>query len=260
VSTAEWLRAIGRFKLPHGWRLASVGSRYDLQLGKMLNADRAAEPRSAGAAPYLRNVNVQWGSIKTDDLKWMRFSTDDRARYALRRGDLLVCEGGEIGRCAIWDADNEDCFFQKALIRVRSRGPDTLDWLALCLRALSDGGALSAGTDKSTIGHLPAEKLKALRIPLPQPEEQRDVVRALDYEVGRLDDLAEARTRQRELVRERVSNALESAFSPAPGRRPVRLKQVLRTSPCYGVLVPRFDPTACRSLGSGTLLLSGILG
>lgn len=207
MSTAEWLRAIDRFDLPDGWRLVSVGSRYDIQLGKMLNADRAAEPDSPGAAPYLRNVNVQWGRIDTHDLKWMRFSPDDRAKYALRRGDLLVCEGGEIGRCAIWDSDREDCFFQKALMRVRSRGPDRLDWLARCMRAVADGGALSAGAEKSTIDHLPAEKLRALRIPLPEPGQQRLILCALDAETTRIDALISARQRQSDLFAERAAVA-----------------------------------------------------
>jgi type I restriction enzyme S subunit len=217
VSTAEWLRAINRFDLPEGWHLASVGSRYDVHLGKMLNAERAAEPHSSGAAPYLRNVNVQWGRIDTDDLKWMRFSAEDRAKYALRRGDLLVCEGGEIGRCAIWDSDREGCFFQKALMRVRSRGPDSLDWLALCVRALADGGALSAGADKSTIDHLPAEKMRALRIPLPGHEEQREILRALDAEIRRIDALIAQRRRQAQLLVSRRASLMFAAVSGTLG-------------------------------------------
>jgi len=185
----------------------SVGSRYNIQLGKMLNADRAAQPDTPGEAPYLRNVNVQWGRIDTEDLKWMRFSPDDRAKYALRRGDLLVCEGGEIGRCAVWDSDREDCFFQKALMRVRSRGVDRLDWLARCMRALADGGALSAGAEKSTIDHLPAEKLRALRIPLPEPGQQRLILCALDAETTRIDALIGARERQSDLLAERAAVA-----------------------------------------------------
>lgn len=251
MSTAEWLRAIDRFNLPNDWSLASVGSRYDIQLGKMLNAHRAAEPNSPGAAPYLRNINVQWGRIDTDHLNWMRFSADDRTKYALRRGDLLVCEGGEIGRCAIWDSDREDCFFQKALMRVRSRGPDSLAWLALCIRALADGGALSAGAERSTIDHLPAEKLRALRVPLPGPEEQRGILTALDAETARIDAMVAERRRQAQLLIARRASLMFAAASgtlgPHGSRRPSDIPW-LSTLPKDW---PEFKLTRVARLGSG---------
>jgi type I restriction enzyme S subunit len=70
---------------------------------------------------YLRNVDVQWDSVNTDGLPEMDFAPWERERYSLRPGDLLVCEGGEVGRTAIWRGELEECFYQKAIHRVRPR-------------------------------------------------------------------------------------------------------------------------------------------
>lgn len=199
--------------LPREWRLVSVGSKFDVQLGKMLNADRAAEAGADGAAPYLRNVNVQWGRVDTQELKWMYFDDADRSKFALKRGDLLVCEGGEIGRCALWDSDRDDCFFQKALMRVRPAGADSAQWLALCLTALADAGVLAAGTDRSTIDHLPAKKLRALRVPLPPLEVQRELVSRSAEDDRRSKGAIAAINCQIDLLRERRQALITAAVT-----------------------------------------------
>jgi type I restriction enzyme, S subunit len=68
---------------------------------------------------YLANVNVRWGQFDLSDLRTMDFSDADRREFDLRDGDVLVCEGGEVGRCAIWKEQIKDIYFQKALHRVR---------------------------------------------------------------------------------------------------------------------------------------------
>ena len=68
--------------------------------------------------PYLRNVNVRWFGFDLSDLKEMRLMDSEVKEYSVQRGDLLICEGGEPGRCAVWDAE-ESLIFQKALHRAR---------------------------------------------------------------------------------------------------------------------------------------------
>ena len=96
----DWVESI-----PEDWGTPSVGANFEVQLGKMLNPSAAA---GDSLRPYLRNINVQWDRIDLDDLPLMHFDAGDRARYALRPGDLLVCEGGEVGRAAVWDGQLED--------------------------------------------------------------------------------------------------------------------------------------------------------
>src|SRR2546430_15584275 len=87
------------------------------QLGKMLSAKSRT---GVGARPYLRNKNVQWGRVEIDDVLHMDFSERDVDKFELRPGDVLVCEGGEVGRAAVWHGQIEGCCYQKALHRVRA--------------------------------------------------------------------------------------------------------------------------------------------
>jgi type I restriction enzyme S subunit len=82
----------------------------------------AARPRGVTRVPYLRNLNVQWGRIDLDDVQEVLLNEDEKQRFALEPGDLLVCEGGDIGRAAIWRGGPQYMAYQKALHRVRSRG------------------------------------------------------------------------------------------------------------------------------------------
>jgi type I restriction enzyme S subunit len=170
-------------------------------------------------APYLRNVDVQWGRINTEDLPQMDFSETDRLRLALRPGDLLVCEGGEVGRCAVWSGDLDECYYQKALHRVRPyREEDRSEFLYYALYAAAHQGVLDAGADLSTIAHLPAEKFRRHRLPFPPSDEQRAIVEFLDRETARIDALIEKKRRQIELLHEKraalISHAVTKGLDP----------------------------------------------
>src|SRR5436190_1860912 len=97
------------------WSLVRLGDVADLSLGKMLDARK----NRGRELPYLANPNVRWLEVDVSNLKMMRFEDHELERYGLRKGDVVVCEGGEAGRAAIWDADLPDVKFQKAIHRVR---------------------------------------------------------------------------------------------------------------------------------------------
>ena len=114
------------------------------------------------------------GVEKIENLNKMDFDEKDRAEFELREGDLLVCEGGEIGRCAVWHNELQPCFFQKALHRVRCNHQIILpDYLAWWFRYNCDYGGFSAlAGAKATIAHLPGAKLKQLQVAVPPMELQ----------------------------------------------------------------------------------------
>lgn len=135
----------------------------------------------ANIAPYLRNVNVQWDRVDVADLNEMAFDDDERARLSLRPGDLLVCEGGEVGRTAIWRGEVEVCYYQKAVHRLRRLGQAGVPrYLYYVMRVAASAGAFRAGGNKSTIVHLTKEKLQSHRFPFPPAAEQAEIVAALD--------------------------------------------------------------------------------
>lgn len=180
--------ALARFAdLTKRWPRGRIGYRYSVQLGKMLDQKRIG---TGQAHPYLRNSNVQWDRLVLDDLKQMTFSSAERCKYELRAGDLLVCEGGQPGRSAIWDGSVPGCYFQKALMRVRPRAGDSTRFLMWCLRLAAARGDFAADGTGSTILHLPAERLVATRIPLPPVDAQRAIQREVDDLAARVSGIA----------------------------------------------------------------------
>ncbi len=161
--------------IPRDWTLSTVGDEFNVQLGKMLDADRNVGIEK----PYLGNKAVQWGRIDISDVQNIRMSKADLEKFRLQRGDLLVCEGGEVGRSAIWDAEIAECYYQKALHRLRPlRGYEPSLLLAL-LQLYASRGVLSNYVTQTSIAHLPKEKFVAIPIPRPEPEEQRAIATAL---------------------------------------------------------------------------------
>ena len=170
--------------LPAGWTNPPVYARYSVQLGKMLDERRIS---GTHLAPYLRNADIQWDGINTADLPEMDFDEAERDRYALRRGDLLVCEGGDVGRTAEWNGELKECFFQKAIHRLRPiTEQDEPGFFRYFMRMAADRGDFTLST-ASTIQHLTAEKLRVVRYPAPPRDEQRAIVDYLDRETSRLD-------------------------------------------------------------------------
>ena len=136
------------------------------RLGKMLDKKKQT---GLYPKPYLANANVQWFKFDLESLNQMDFNEDDQVEFALEDGDLLVCEGGEVGRCAIWHEEIEDCYFQKAIHRVRCNKELVLpEYIAHLFYYHSQiNGFSDVVGSKATIAHLPGDKLKEMRIFIP---------------------------------------------------------------------------------------------
>ena len=181
-------------ELPEGWcwsRLSNVAS---IQLGKMLDKQK----NQGDLAPYLGNANVQWGRFDLANVKTMPMDEMDRAKYALSDGDLIVCEGGVPGRCAIW-ASNETMHYQKALHRIRCSKRLLLNtYCELYICFIVQSHVWDSCFTGTTIKHLPAQTLSSWLLPLPPLAEQRRIVEWVDElmplveEYGGLEDAREA--------------------------------------------------------------------
>lgn len=196
--------------VPAHWSTPPVYARYEVQLGKMLD-ERQITKRFL--APYLRNTDVQWDGINVDDLPEMDFDESEQKLYGLRPGDILMCEGGEIGRCVIWDSDRR-CFYQKALHRLRpTTDKDDPRYFVLVMRAAVEAGLFSSRASAATIQHLPAEKLRVVRYPAPPIEEQRAIVDRVSRQTARLDALVAAKQRLIDLLAEKRKAIIATAVT-----------------------------------------------
>ena len=163
-------------RLPCSWSVLALGERYSIQLGKMVS--RSVQ-RGGIETPYLRNANIQWGRLKLDDMAIMRFTTEERAKFSLRHGDILACEGGHVGKAAIWREEILGASYQKALHRIRALKGDNPEYMLYCMYYFSITGRFAAETGVTTIPHLPAERLRAMHFPFPTVEEQNDIVASI---------------------------------------------------------------------------------
>ncbi|MDK6249421.1 restriction endonuclease subunit S [Alloscardovia omnicolens] len=156
-----------------GWEVCSLEQISTSRLGKMLDVKQQT---GMHRFPYLANYNVQWFHFDLTDLREMDFNEADQIEFDLQDGDLLITEGGEVGRCAIWHNEVTPCFFQKALHRVRvNRNVIIPEYLAYWFKSHADYNAFEDIVGgQSTIAHLPGVKLKQLQVVVPPMELQND--------------------------------------------------------------------------------------
>lgn len=176
------------------WEKVKLGDVTDSCLGKMLDQAK----NKGDYQPYLANVDVRWGSFELDNLSEMRFECDEQERYGLKYGDLVICEGGEPGRCAIWKDQIPNMKIQKALHRVRVH--ECLDTRYLYYWFLLAGktGTLEQYFTGATIKHMPGQKLKSIIIDMPPIEVQHRIADIL----WSYDDLIENNQKQIKLLEE----------------------------------------------------------
>ena len=189
-------------ELPAGWDVTSLGEVAQIDLGKMLDRKQTAGTPQR----YLRNINVRWGRIDLTDLLEMPFKPDELSRFSIRDEDVLVCEGGEPGRAAVWRFGNTEVRYQKALHRVRLHADIGPDWLVYHLMHDAWTGQLAKRLTGTTIGHLPREVFVEHPLRVAPLAEQRRIVEGLDTLLTRLDaTVATLKRVERNLKRYRAS-------------------------------------------------------
>ncbi len=199
--TAAW-REEGGLEL-EGWTEAVLKDVAQLRLGKMLDkAKNIGKPTR-----YLRNLNVRWFSFDLSDLAKMRATPQERKELGITDGDLLVCEGGEPGRCAIWNLGPSDLIFQKAVHRIRVKHNVTTHWVALNIRNDANSGRLEDYFTGTTIKHLTGKALATYRFPLPPLTEQHEIVRRVESML-KLADAVEKRVAVAKWRAEKLTQAI----------------------------------------------------
>ena len=163
------------FDIPESWKWVRLPKIADMCLGKMLDKQK----NQGFACKYLRNVNVRWGDFDLSDLLEMKFEQVDDPRFLIEAGDIVMCEGGEPGRCAVW-RQSTPIHFQKALHRIRlieKLCPDFYYYVFLTYGGNNIFRNLFTGT---TIKHLTGQALNTVIVPLPPLTEQKRIVAKLE--------------------------------------------------------------------------------
>lgn len=195
------LSALGE-QIPSHWEVTKLGHRYEVSLGKMLDGRRNV---GGTRFPYLRNQDVQWHRINTEGVPNIRLEAGEVRRYTIRDGDILVCEGGDVGRAAIWEGSSGEFAYQKALHRLRPlrRQHDEPHFMLYLLRAAKERGVYARDDRKATISHLTADNFRQYRFPFPPIDEQRRIAAYLDRETSQIDEIVALAAKSRETLLER---------------------------------------------------------
>jgi type I restriction enzyme S subunit len=203
-------------RIPREWEVRTVGSLFEMQLGKMLSP---AAKGGNNSKPYVGNRHVLWERVDTSNLEYMDFSDSEMAKYVLQPGDLLICEGGEVGRTALWRGELSECYFQKAIHRLRPKDNRMIPefMLAFMIQAAERNAFLNL-TSQTSIAHLTQEKLAILPVACPPRNEQETIASGLathdrliaaeqaeltklrQLKTGLMTDLLEGRVRVSEII------------------------------------------------------------
>lgn len=186
-----------------------LGELASTRLGKMLD-----KKKNTGAlVKYIRNVNVRWFSFDLSDLLSIRVEPHEVQSLSIQDGDVLICEGGEPGRCAVWREGPTDLVFQKAIHRARVDSKRLLpEWLAFCLKHQSNTGEIEDFFTGTTIKHLTGVSLAKLLIPVPPIAEQIEIVRRVEKLFAFADRLEERLTQAQAAVQKLTPALLAKAF------------------------------------------------
>lgn len=177
------------------------------RLGKMLDREK----NTGVLQPYLRNINVRWLSFDLSDLMEMKIEPEENEKYSVAKGDLIICEGGEPGRCAIWEND-DTMFYQKALHRVRFIDGSNPKFYMYYLWFATQTGKLSSFFTGMGIKHLTGQSLVKVPVPTAKKEEQDLVVQKIESRLSVCDSIektVDTALQQAEAMRQSI---LKKAF------------------------------------------------
>ena len=205
-SGVEWLGEV-----PAHWTVAPLKRGFSVTLGKMLQPDSSGPDDEL--VPYLRAANIQWTGVDVSDIKQMWLSPRDRVQLALQLGDLLVSEGGDVGRSCLWGDEIANCSFQNSVNRVRAIQGGSTRFLYYWMSTIKDKGYVDVLCNKSTIAHFTAEKVAAVSVPFPSANEQSGIATFLDHETAKIDALVAEQEKLIALLQEKRQAVISHAVT-----------------------------------------------
>ncbi|KUI20488.1 hypothetical protein AU192_16430 [Mycobacterium lehmannii] len=200
---------IGR--VPFHWTVGKIKHGFSVTLGKMYQG--AAQHAADVELPHLKAGSLTPAGLQTENPMMCWFTPGEIRSLTLKKGDVLVVEGGAIGRCVVLDRDLEGWGFQKSLNRARARGDDSPEFLAYLIETATESGHVAVLCGKSTIGHFTAEKVAALEWPHPTVQEQRAIVAFLTARCAEIDLLIAKANAVIETLREYRSALITDAVT-----------------------------------------------
>ncbi|EOL8878501.1 restriction endonuclease subunit S [Enterobacter mori] len=210
-SGVEWLGEI-----PIHWICTQIKYGYDITLGKMLQKNKSSSKDEL--KPYLKAQNIQPKGIDLSVVDNMWFSPDEKNKLLLKNNDVLISEGGDVGRSALWQGQLVECYIQNAINRARAIKGNSPYFLNYWMVYLKSADFINTLCNKATIPHYTAEKVETSPLLLPNCDEQLHISLFLDHETAKIDNLIKKQQQLIELLKEKrqavISHAVTKGLNP----------------------------------------------
>jgi type I restriction enzyme S subunit len=164
--------------VPESWEVVKINEIFDIQQGKQVSKSNRV---GNNQKPFLRTINISWGEIDLTKLDEMHFSTDEETKFTLIKEDLLVCEGGDVGRTAIWDYGNKEIYYQNHLHRLRPITNNIIPRYLLywMMYIVQETSYVKDAGNRTTIPNISKSRLGNLYMALPKIQIQKEITETL---------------------------------------------------------------------------------
>lgn len=221
-SGVEWLGDV-----PKHWDVRKLKYISNVVLGKMLCNESKG---SYQLKPYLKSKNIQWLNVDVSSVDEMWFSEKEMIDYRLKKGDLVLSEGGEVGKTCIWNEELEECYIQNSAHKVTFHENGFSQYYLYQFFTIGQFGIFDSIVNRVSIGHLTKDKLINIEIIQPPIEEQTAIAHYLDEKTAQLDTAIVQKEQMIALLKERrqilIHRAVTQGLDPSVKMKDSRVEWI----------------------------------
>ena len=178
-SGVEWIG-----KIPTHWEVKKLKYISKVVLGKMLCNEKQ---EGYSHCYYLKSKNLQWLNVDISQVEKMWFSEYEKSIYRVKKDDLLVSEGGEVGKTCIWNDEIEECYIQNSVHKITMDSLNHPRFFLYVFFVYGKKGVFESIVNRVSIAHLVLEKLVNIDFAVPPLEEQKAIAEYLDTQIEKID-------------------------------------------------------------------------
>lgn len=204
-SGVEWIGQV-----PEHWEVKQLKFEAHITLGKMLCTEYK---RGFHLKPYLKSKNIQWLNVDTSSIDEMYFSSYELALYKLEKGDLILSEGGEVGKTCMWNNELDECYIQNSAHKVRLYKKNNNKYFLYLFFSCGHLGVFDSIVNRVSIAHLTKDKLENMKFIFPTLAEQTAIADYLDKQTTKIDQAIALKTVHIEKLKEYKSVLINDAVT-----------------------------------------------
>ncbi len=204
-SGVEWIGEI-----PEGWEVKKVKHVANVVLGKMICNQNLG---SMELKPYLKSKNIQWLKVDVSSVDEMWFTKQEMEQYRLKKDDLVLSEGGEVGKTCIWNNELPECYIQNSAHKVTLNSDCNPFYFLYLFNHIGKQGGFDSIVNRVSIGHLTKDKLLNIEVTKPALSDQTTIVAHIETQSAKIDKAIKLQEQQIEKLKELKSTLIDSAVT-----------------------------------------------